>query len=205
VTGVAAHRGGVGDDLCRHASSAPSAAGRTALADHDNCGRRNRGTAAADDEEAAIVVSKMWSFPRISPLDDGFCQDVKCYVIADFGLHIPTSVAPAFPSSLTVHHTGTRRKKHKIIPRGLKLPSIVAILSHANHQISTVKNNAHRLLCTAAAKPTNIQKRPKPCRHPIYRPYSKLGTMTGPYFIGALYPPSFCTIKSIARLSLPLP
>jgi hypothetical protein len=28
----------------------------------------------------------------------------------------------------------------------------------------------------------------------IYRPYSILGTITGPYFIGGLYPPSFCTM-----------
>lgn len=46
------------------------------------------------------------------------------------------------------------------------------------------------------SKPSNLRN---------YRPYSRLGTITGPYFIGALYPPSFCTMKSTAKLSLPLP
>jgi hypothetical protein len=86
-------------------------------------------------EEAAIVVSKMWFLPRISSLDDAFCQDVKCYVIADFGLPVPTSVAPSFPFSLTAHHTGIRRRKHEMNPGGLKLPRIIVVLLHSNHQI----------------------------------------------------------------------
>ena len=36
-------------------------------------------------------------------------------------------------------------------------------------------------------------------------PYSKLGIITGPYFIGCEYGPSFCTIKSAARLNCPFP
>lgn len=40
---------------------------------------------------------------------------------------------------------------------------------------------------------------------PNHRPYSKLGMMTGPYLTGAAYAPSFCTMKSAARLNLPLP
>jgi hypothetical protein len=46
-----------------------------------------------------------------------------------------------------------------------------------------------RLLCTQSRvhqdRKIYIENRP------YYRPYSKLGTMTGPYFIGALYGPSF--------------
>lgn len=37
------------------------------------------------------------------------------------------------------------------------------------------------------------------------RPYSKLGIMTGPYFIGCPNPPSPCTMKSAAKLNLPAP
>lgn len=33
-----------------------------------------------------------------------------------------------------------------------------------------------------------------------HRPNSKLGMMTGPYLTGAAYAPSFCTMKSAARL-----
>ena len=38
-----------------------------------------------------------------------------------------------------------------------------------------------------------------------YRPYSKLGIITGPYFIGTPNPPSPCTKKSAAKLNLPPP
>jgi hypothetical protein len=54
-----------GADLCRRASSAPRAAGRTALEDRDSCGRRSRGSAVACIGRPAIVMSKKWQFHEI--------------------------------------------------------------------------------------------------------------------------------------------
>jgi hypothetical protein len=54
-----------GAELCRRASSAPSAAGRTALEDHDSCGRINRGSVVACVRRPAIVMLKKWQLHEI--------------------------------------------------------------------------------------------------------------------------------------------
>jgi hypothetical protein len=65
--------------MCRRASSAPSAAGLTALEDHDNCGSRNRGSAVACNEEPAIVMSKLWLLLRNSTCVDALARRLRCH------------------------------------------------------------------------------------------------------------------------------
>jgi hypothetical protein len=75
--GVVAQCPKVGEDLCRRASSAPSAAGLIALVDHDCCGRRNRGSAVACIRRFAIVLLNTSLFQRFSIFVDAPCQDLK--------------------------------------------------------------------------------------------------------------------------------
>lgn len=119
-------------------------------------------------------------------------------------MSLPILVCESRPRSCLSFISALQPLAHGI--RRFKLPKIMLVLLHSSIIRWAIKCNAHRLLCIAAAKPTNIQKGRSPVNSSsLYRPYSKLGTMTGPYFIGAPYPPSFCTMKSTAKLSFPLP
>jgi hypothetical protein len=78
----------------------------------------------------------------------------------------------------------------------------------SNKNTHNAKQNITNTEVYLSTPPTTTQKviTPQaPSHSTSHLPYSKLGTITGPYFIGALYPPSFCTMKSTARLNFPLP
>lgn len=67
---------------------------------------------------------------------------------------------------------------------------IVFATSHYVHNKAIAKEHkaSYKLPCHATAQ---THKTNQPELHTSHLPYSRLGTMTGPYFIGALYPPSF--------------
>jgi hypothetical protein len=80
--GDGAHCPKVGEDLCRRASSAPSAAGLIVLVDRDSCGSIRRGNAVACIGKYAIVMLGLLLFLPISVSVDATRQDIKmlCHI-----------------------------------------------------------------------------------------------------------------------------
>jgi hypothetical protein len=85
VMGDGAHCPKVGEDLCRRASSAPSAAGLIVLVDLDSCGSIRRGNAVACiDKYAIVMLERDIAVSSNLSLLMLHAKTSRCYVIPEF-------------------------------------------------------------------------------------------------------------------------